>query len=72
MIKFVAETANMPVVTGGIGVCHTYIDKSADISKAVAIVYNAKVQRPPFVMLWMPLLVHQDIAEQYLPLWLPN
>jgi len=38
LIKFVAETANMPVVTGGVGVCHTYIDKSADIQKAVNIV----------------------------------
>ncbi|MCK4273813.1 MAG: glutamate-5-semialdehyde dehydrogenase, partial [Dehalococcoidales bacterium] len=46
LIKAVTENATMPVVSGGIGVCHTYVDKSADIDKAVAIVYNAKVQRP--------------------------
>ena len=46
LIKFVSENAAMPVVSGGIGVCHTYIDKSADVDKAVAIAFNAKVQRP--------------------------
>src|SRR3990172_6356647 len=44
LIKFVAENATMPVVTGGIGVCHTYIDKNADLDKAVKVVYNAKVR----------------------------
>jgi len=67
LIKFVAETASMPVVTGGIGVCHTYIDKSADISKAVAIVYNAKVQRPTVCNALDAILVHQEIADRYLP-----
>ncbi|MDO8490426.1 MAG: glutamate-5-semialdehyde dehydrogenase, partial [Dehalococcoidia bacterium] len=46
LIRFVVENACMPVVTGGIGVCHTYVDASADQAKAVGIVYNAKVQRP--------------------------
>ncbi len=68
LIKFVAETANMPVVTGGIGVCHTYIDKSADIQKAVDIVYNAKVQRPTVCNALDSVIVHKDIADQYLPL----
>lgn len=68
LIKFVAETASMPVVTGGIGVCHTYIDKSADISKAVAIVYNAKVQRPTVCNALDAILVHKEIAGRYLPL----
>jgi glutamate-5-semialdehyde dehydrogenase len=68
LIKFVAETANMPVVTGGIGVCHTYIDESADIQKAVAIVYNAKVQRPTVCNALDTILVHSTIAGQYLPL----
>jgi glutamate-5-semialdehyde dehydrogenase len=68
LIKFVAETANMPVVTGGIGVCHTYVDKSADILKAVAIVYNAKVQRPTVCNALDAIIVHKDIADQYLPL----
>jgi glutamate-5-semialdehyde dehydrogenase len=57
----------MPVVTGGIGVCHTYVDKSADIQKAVAIVYNAKVQRPTVCNALDSVLVHKDIAGSYLP-----
>ena len=67
LIKSVAENATMPVVTGGIGVCHTYVDKSADIRKAVDIVYNAKVQRPTVCNALDTVLVHADIAESYLP-----
>ena len=68
LIKFVSENASMPVVTGGIGVCHTYVDRSADINKAVAIAYNAKVQRPTVCNALDTLLVHADIAQSYLPL----
>jgi len=65
--KSVRENARMPVITGGIGVCHTYIDKSADIAKAVAIVFNAKVQKPSVCNALDCILVHKDIAEQCLP-----
>jgi len=68
LIKSVSENACMPVVTGGIGVCHTYVDKSADVNKAVAIAYNAKVQRPTVCNALDTLLVHADIADRYLPL----
>lgn len=68
LIKFVAENATMPVITGGIGVCHTYVDKSANLDKAVAIAYNAKVQRPTVCNALDALLVHSQIAEAYLPL----
>ena len=67
LINSVKENAAMPVVSGGIGVCHTYIDKNADIQKAVAIVYNAKVQRPTVCNALDTVLVHADIAERYLP-----
>jgi glutamate-5-semialdehyde dehydrogenase len=67
LIKMVKENARMAVVTGGIGVCHTYVDKSADIKKAVDIVYNAKVQRPSVCNALDSVLVHKDIAENYLP-----
>lgn len=67
LIKFVAEKATMPVLTGGIGVCHTYVDKSADVNKAVAIAYNAKVQRPTVCNALDTLLVHSAIAPMYLP-----
>jgi glutamate-5-semialdehyde dehydrogenase len=68
LIKSVAEKASMPVLTGGIGVCHTYVDKSADLNKAVAIAYNAKVQRPTVCNALDTLLVHASIAPKYLPL----
>jgi glutamate-5-semialdehyde dehydrogenase len=66
LIKSVAENATMPVLTGGIGVCHTYVDKSADLNKAVAIAYNAKVQRPTVCNALDTLLVHAEIAPRYL------
>ncbi|MFC1897309.1 glutamate-5-semialdehyde dehydrogenase [Chloroflexota bacterium] len=68
LIKFVTENATMPVVSGGIGVCHTYVDKSADVDKAVAIAFNAKVQRPTVCNALDSLLVHAGIAGKYLPL----
>ena len=68
LIKSVKENATMPVVTGGIGVCHTYVDKYADIDKAVAIAFNAKVQRPTVCNALDTLLVHAEIAGKYLPL----
>jgi len=68
LIKFVTENAAMPVVSGGVGVCHTYVDKSADVAKAVAIAFNAKVQRPTVCNALDTLLVHTGIAQRYLPL----
>ncbi|HUT97432.1 MAG TPA: glutamate-5-semialdehyde dehydrogenase [Dehalococcoidales bacterium] len=68
LIKLVKDNAAMPVVAGGIGVCHTYVDKSADIDRAVAIVFNAKVQRPTVCNALDTVLVHADIAPKYLPL----
>ena len=68
LIRFVKEKATMPVVAGGIGVCHTYVDRSADMSKAVAIAFNAKVQRPTVCNALDTLLVHSDVAERCLPL----
>jgi len=68
LIKFVTENAAMPVVSGGVGVCHTYVDKSAGVAKAVAIAFNAKVQRPTVCNALDTLLVHADVAQRYLPL----
>jgi len=67
LMKLVSENASMPVLTGGIGVCHTYVDKSADLDKAVAIAYNAKVQRPTVCNALDCILVHNQIAPAYLP-----
>ena len=67
LIKFVEENASMAVVAGGIGVCHMYADKTANLDKAVAIVYNAKVQRPTVCNALDCVLVHKDIAADFLP-----
>ncbi|TET40198.1 MAG: glutamate-5-semialdehyde dehydrogenase [Dehalococcoidia bacterium] len=68
LVEMVTENATMPVLASGVGVCHTYVDSSADLEKAVAIAYNAKVQRPTVCNALDALLVHSDIAEHYLPL----
>jgi glutamate-5-semialdehyde dehydrogenase len=68
LINYVARNAAMPVITGGIGVCHTYVDRSANLEKAVAIVYNAKVQRPTVCNALDAILVHADVAKSYLPM----
>ena len=68
LVRFVAENANMPAVTGGIGVCHTYVDKAADLDMAVEIVHNAKVRRPSICNALDTVLVHSDIAAAGLPL----
>ena len=66
--RFAIENATIPVVTGGIGVCHTYVDRAADLQKAVEIAYNAKVQRPTVCNALDTLLVHRDVAPQFLPM----
>jgi len=58
----------MPAVTGGIGVCHTYVDRSADLKMAAEIVHNAKVRRPSICNALDTVLVHSEIATEGLPL----
>jgi glutamate-5-semialdehyde dehydrogenase len=65
--KFCKENSNIPVIIGGIGICHLYAEKSADMDKAIAIVENAKVQRPSVCNALDTLLVQQDIADEFLP-----
>lgn len=67
LVRFVAEHATMPVVTGGIGVCHTYVDRSADLEMASQIIFNAKVQRPNVCNALDTVLVHAAVAPQCLP-----
>ena len=67
LVNRVASEATMPAITGGIGVCHTYVDKAADVDMAVSIVYNAKVQRPSVCNALDTVLVHSAIAPAYLP-----
>ncbi|MCH7617740.1 MAG: glutamate-5-semialdehyde dehydrogenase [Chloroflexi bacterium] len=67
LIRFVAENATMPVLTGGIGVCHTYVDRAADLDKAVAIALNAKTRKVSICNALDTLIVHADIAASFLP-----
>jgi len=65
--RFAVENATIPVITGGIGICHVYVDSSADPEKVPPIVYNAKVQRPTVCNALDVLLIHEAVAEQLLP-----
>ena len=68
LIKFVRDNSLIPVVAGGIGVCHTFVDATAELEKAAHIIYNAKVQRPTVCNAIDTVLVHKDIAEAFLPI----
>jgi glutamate-5-semialdehyde dehydrogenase len=65
--QFAIENATVPVITGGIGVCHLYVDAAADLTKVVPIAVNAKVQRPSVCNALDTLLVHKAVARQILP-----
>ncbi|MGO1309021.1 MAG: glutamate-5-semialdehyde dehydrogenase [Kluyvera intermedia] len=65
--KLCREQSTIPVITGGIGVCHIYVDDSAEVAPALKILVNAKTQRPSTCNTVETLLVHQDIAGSFLP-----
>ena len=67
LIKATIENATIPVIETGAGVCHTYVDRTADEEMALRIVYNAKVRRPTICNALDTLLVHRDIASRWLP-----
>lgn len=67
LIKAVVMNATVPVIETGAGVCHTFVDVSADMQMAMDIAYNAKVQRPSVCNAMETLLVHKDIAGKFLP-----
>lgn len=62
------EQSTIPVITGGIGVCHIFIDETADLHKAQPVIRNAKVQRPSVCNAVETLLVHEKVAAEFLPL----
>ncbi|MCB8954002.1 MAG: glutamate-5-semialdehyde dehydrogenase [Ardenticatenales bacterium] len=61
------EQSTIPVITGGIGICHIYVDESADLARAVDVVENAKVQRPSVCNALDTVLVNRGVAEAFLP-----
>lgn len=67
LIRMVCENSKIPVIETGSGNCHIYIDKAADISKAIPIIINAKTQRIGVCNAAESLVVHEDIKEAFLP-----
>ncbi len=65
--KYCRENSTIPVITGGIGICHLFVDESADLAAAVEIAQNAKVQRPSVCNALDTLLVHKTVAGDFLP-----
>lgn len=65
--QFCKENSNIPVIIGGIGICHLFAEKSVDVDKALAIIENAKVQRPSVCNALDTLLVEEEIAAEFLP-----
>ena len=68
LIRSVVDEATVPTIETGAGVCHVYVDKSANFDKAIAILINSKCDRPSVCNAAETLLVHQDIADIFLPL----
>lgn len=66
-IKMVVNKAKVPIIETGAGNCHIYVDKDADLDKALPIIINAKVQRPSVCNAAEKVVLHKDIAEKFLP-----
>ena len=68
LIRFVMENSKIPVLKHYKGVCHIFVDRDADLDKAIPIILNAKTQRPGVCNALEGLLIHQDIARNFLPI----
>ena len=67
LIRSVVEESTVPVIETGVGNCHVYVDRDADLDQALAIVLNAKVQRPSVCNAAESVLVHADVADEFVP-----
>ena len=65
--KLCKEQATMPVITGGVGICHLYVDASADLARSLDVIENAKVQRPSVCNALDTVLVHHSVAREFIP-----
>jgi len=72
LIDFVRQTATVPVIETGAGVCHTYVHRTANLAMAAAIVVNAKTQRPSVCNALDTILADKEIADDFLPLLIPD
>ena len=68
LIRMVVDESTVPTIETGAGVCHVFIDEFADLSKALPIIINSKVQRPSVCNAAETLLVHKNIAEKFIPI----
>ena len=68
LIRTVVDESSVPTIETGAGVCHVYIDKDADFKKAIPIIINSKCHRPSVCNAAETLLVHQDVAAEFLPM----
>jgi glutamate-5-semialdehyde dehydrogenase len=65
--QFCREHSRVPVITGGIGVCHLFVDEAADVERALDVIHNAKTQRPSVCNTLDTVLVHRALADKFLP-----
>jgi glutamate-5-semialdehyde dehydrogenase len=65
--QYCRENSTIPVITGGIGICHLFVDRSADLAQSVEVIQNAKVQRPSVCNSLDTALIHQEVAAELIP-----
>ena len=65
--EFCRKNSRIPVITGGIGICHLFVDQSADLKKAVEVILNAKIQRPTVCNALDTVLIHRSVSAKFLP-----
>ena len=65
--EFCRQNSRIPVITGGIGICHLFVDRSADLAASIEVIRNAKIQRPSVCNALDTALVHRDVAAAFLP-----
>ncbi len=66
--EFCRQNSRIPVITGGIGICHLFVDRSADLESSLEVIRNAKIQRPSVCNALDTALVHRDVAGRFLPM----
>ena len=64
---FCRENSTIPVITGGIGICHLFVDESADLEKSIDVIRNSKIQRPSVCNALDTVLVHKSISQSFIP-----
>jgi len=65
--QFCRENSTIPVITGGLGICHLYVEPSADVAPSIEVIHNAKTQRPSVCNALDTILVHEQVAADFLP-----